>query len=214
MLVRLLPWQPDYGAALQFDDDPGEDDRLAETSVEREVWAPVTPRVDVPPLRIVDGVRRVEAHALETGDDGETRLGLFGSIAVGAVSLADGRAEILEGTIRVEHCYLHTGEGAGDRTLEAGAARLTFRSIARTKAQDALDLVNALTAEMRHHESRLAERLSEDASVLTLVDGPLRSLGSMWASARRYSRSPPQPPATATRATVTRGSCGSPTSTG
>lgn len=178
MLVRLLPWQPEYGAAMQFDDDPAEDGGLADLRVEREVWAPVTPRVEASPLRIVDGVRRVEAHALETGDDGETRLGLFGSVAVGAVTVAPGRAEIIEDSVRVDHCYLHTGPEGGDRLLEAGKARLTFRALARSEATNAVDLINGLTAEMRHHESRLAERLSEDASVLTLVDGPLRSLRS------------------------------------
>ena len=36
-------------------------------------------------MQIVDGVRRVEAHAIDDLPDGDTAFGLFGSYAVGAV---------------------------------------------------------------------------------------------------------------------------------
>ena len=48
-------------------------------------------------MQIVDGVRRVEAHALDDVAEGETASGLFGSYAVGAVRCDGARSWILDG---------------------------------------------------------------------------------------------------------------------
>lgn len=182
MPVRLLPWQPEYGTAMQFDaDSPDEGDEsiVPDVRVERPVWAPVTPLAPVPAVRIVDGVRRVEAHAMDDDGGSSPVFGLFGSYAVGAVACDPGVSRILQEYVRTERRYLHTGTGeVADRHLAAGAARLTFRSRPVGTASRANDLVAALNRAMLDEEARLAETLSEDESVLTLVDGPLRSLRS------------------------------------
>lgn len=182
MPVRLLPWQPEYGTAMQFDADAdAEDDGsvVPDVRVERSVWAPVTPSTPVPAVRIVDGVRRVEAHALDDDGGATPVFGLFGSFAVGAVACDPGASRILAEHVRTERRYLHTGTAeVADRALRAGAARLTFRSRPVATASRANDLVAALNRAMLDEEARLAEALSEDESVLTLVDGPLRSLRS------------------------------------
>ncbi len=163
---------------MQFDADPEDEPAVVpDVRVERGVWAPVTPSVPVPAVRIVDGVRRVEAHALD--DDGGVTpvFGLFGSFAVGAVACDAQGARILSEHVRTERRYLYTGVGeVPDRELAAGGARLAFRSRPVPNAGRANDLVAALNRAMLDEEARLAETLSEDEGVLTLVDGPLRSL--------------------------------------
>ena len=51
---------------------------------------------------------------------------------------------------------------------------LHFRAELPAQAQSPADLVAALNRLMLDEEARLAEELSEDASTLTIVDGPLR----------------------------------------
>ncbi len=179
MVVRLLPWQPEYGSGLTFDSED-EPDAFApvDLTVERQIWAPVTPDSGPPtPVQIVDGVRRADAHALDDGPDGTPIFGLFGSYAVGTVR-CDGVARIPEERIRVERRYLHSGDSIPDRTIPSGAAVVNFTSQRVSKGTTAQSLVAALNREMLDEEARLAAELSRDESVLTLVDGPLRSLRS------------------------------------
>ena len=179
MVVRLLPWQPEYGSGLTFDTED-EPDAFApvDLTVERSIWAPVTPDTGPPtPVQIVDGVRRADAHALDDGPDGAPVFGLFGSFAVGAVR-CDGVARIPEDRIRVERRYLHSGESMPDRAISSGAAVVNFTSQRVSKGTNAQSLVAALNRDMLDAEAHLAAELSRDESVLTLVDGPLRSLRS------------------------------------
>ena len=179
MPVRLLPWSPEYGTAMRMDTaEPAEAERGdVDVRVERETWAPVTPSGTSPlRVRIVDGVRRAEAHALDDDLDGMPAFGLFASYAVGVIACEPAAARVVDEATEVVRQYLHTGEGAEDRVLRAGSARLDFRARAVPQAKNADDLVDAMNRAMLDAEARLAERLSEDESWLTLVDGPLRGL--------------------------------------
>lgn len=179
MVVRLLPWQPDYGSALPFDTE-SEPDPLdpVDLKIERPVWAPVTPEPGpTAPVQIVDGVRRAEAHALDDGPDGAPIFGLFGSYAVGAVRCGE-RAQILEDSIQVERRYLHAGDVVPDRLIRSGAAAIHFAARRVPNATTAQALVGALNRAMLEEEAHLAAELSRDESALTLLDGPLRSLRS------------------------------------
>ena len=180
MVVRLLPWQPEYGSALPFDSD-AEPDPMdpVDLTVERPVWAPVTPDPAPPaPVQIVDGVRRAESHAMDDGPEDEPIFGLFGSYAVGAVR-CDGRATIIEDSILVRRRYLHAGHDAvHDRTINSGAATVHFESHRVPGATTAQALVGALNRAMLDEEALLAAERSRDESVVTLLDGPLRSLRS------------------------------------
>ena len=108
MPLRLLPWSPEYGSALQADPDSyDEPDATAAETFEGE-WRARRPSGDPPAaVQIVDGVRRVEAHALDDLPDGETAFGLFGSYAVGAVRCEGDRSWVLDGE----------GDGEGLRVL-------------------------------------------------------------------------------------------------
>ncbi|TAJ21885.1 MAG: hypothetical protein EPO65_00325 [Dehalococcoidia bacterium] len=179
MPVRLLPWSPEYGTAMRMDTaEADEADRGdVDMRVERDTWAPVTPS-GVAPLRvrIVDGVRRAEAHALDDDLDGLPAFGLFASYAVGVVSCEPAAARVVDEACQVVRQYLHTGAQADDRVLTAGSARLDFRARTVPNAKSADDLVDAMNRAMLDAEAHLAESLSADESWLTLVDGPLRGL--------------------------------------
>ena len=180
MPLRLLPWSPEYGSALQADPDSyDEPDATAAEILEGE-WRARRPSGDPPAaVQIVDGVRRVEAHALDDLPDGETAFGLFGSYAVGAVRCEGDRSWVLDGEgngdgLRVWRSYLQAGGEPRDREIVAGSARLRFSAATPPTARTPNDLVAALNRLMLDEEARLAETLSADESALTLVDGPLR----------------------------------------
>lgn len=148
-------------------------------TVERPIWAPVTPDPAPPaPVQIVDGVRRAESHAMDDAPNGTPIFGLFGSYAVGGVR-CDGRARILEESILVRRRYLHAAQDTvPDRTIASGAATVHFEAHRVPNATTAQALVGALNRAMLDEEALLAAELSRDESVVTLLDGPLRSLRS------------------------------------
>ena len=99
MPLRLVPWSPEYGSGIEADAGAVDDDgaSLVDDAVEGP-WRVMRP-ADAPPpaVQIVDGVRRVEAHAIDDLGDGTIAFGLFGSYAVGVVRCEGTRAHILEG---------------------------------------------------------------------------------------------------------------------
>ena len=211
MSLRLLPWAPEYGSGLQAEPDPASAGPAPEVDAAIEgPWTPRSPRAEPPAVvQIVDGVRRVEAHAIEDLASGDSAFGLFGSYAVGAVRCEAGRAHIPGGEreLRVRRRYLQAGGSASadagisadtgfstdtaistdtatdvgvrpgdlaDREVRAGNTVLRFRAERAARAGVPNDLVAALNRLMLDEEARLAEELSEDATALTIVDGPLR----------------------------------------
>ncbi len=182
-MLRLLPWSPEYGSAMQADPESfdGTDEGLrADTSVEGE-WRARRPSGEPPAaVQIVDGVRRVEAHAIDDLPDGETAFGLFGSYAVGAVRCEGARSWVLDGDtpegdrLRVSRVYLQGGGEPRDQEIAAGSLRLRFRARVENSARTSNQLADVLQRSMLDAEARLAETLAEDESALTIVDGPLR----------------------------------------
>ena len=182
MPLRLLPWAPEYGTAMQFDadDDAAGPSVAVDATVERPDWVAVDPAGEPPlALQVVDGVRRAEAHAMDDGPDGEPLLGLFASFAVGVVRCLSprgggaGAASVAEDRIRVERRYFQSGGDPLDRGVVAGTSTLTFRAETPPGATSANALVSALNDAMLDEEAKLAQEISRDESTLTLVDGPL-----------------------------------------
>ncbi|MYB42006.1 MAG: hypothetical protein F4X76_07450 [Chloroflexi bacterium] len=182
-MLRLLPWSPEYGSAMQADPDSfdaADDSAAVDTSIEGE-WR-ARPPLGEPPaaVQIVDGVRRVEAHAIDDLADGETAFGLFGSYAVGAVRCEGDRSWVLDGDaaegerLRVFRVYLQGGGEPRDQEVAAGALRLHFRARIEGSARTSNQLADVLQRSMLDAEAQLAEALAEDESALTIVDGPLR----------------------------------------
>src|SRR5262245_26076421 len=85
MELRVDPWNPEYGASVELDEELGPPvglDLEAETDGD---WAPVNPgpAEELPCCAFVDGVRRIEARLFAKEADVEAP-GLAGSFAVGA----------------------------------------------------------------------------------------------------------------------------------
>lgn len=183
MVIRLLPWQPDYGPSMSFDieSEPSPIEPI-DIRIEHTVWAPITPApLPYVPVQIVDGVRRTEAHTLEDIDDDTTLFGLFGSYAVGAVHCDIGptrNSHMIKDSIRVERRYLHASDPTPNQVITSSATTVTFKSHKVKDATNSNALIGALTRAMLDDEAKLAEELSQNESVLTLLDGPLRSVRS------------------------------------
>ncbi|MSP22172.1 MAG: hypothetical protein EXR66_04035 [Dehalococcoidia bacterium] len=174
--VRLLPWAPEYGTSMQFDADGVAPNFDVDTAIEQARWAAVTPSGErASAVQVIDGVRRVEAHAFADGPAGEPLFGLFGSFGVGAVRCAGECAWVLDDALRIERRYFQAGGEAREYTFRVGGHELRFAPEQRSEAS-ANGLVDALNRAMLDAESLLADTLALDESALTLVDGPLRNL--------------------------------------
>ncbi len=175
-MTLLLPWSPEYGSGIEADADTPDDGVTPDTHVEGP-WQVMRPG-DGPraPVQIIDGVPRVEAHAIDDTADGGIAFGLFGSYAVGVVRCEGTLARILdgEGELRVERVYLQGGGEPQDHEVTSGGMQLLFRASLQERAGTAKKLVNALQTAMLGAEALLAETLAEDEGLLTVVDGPLR----------------------------------------
>ena len=189
MPLRLLPWSPEYGSGLEAEPSGGDGDEDAAGAVDASIegaWEARRPRGEPPAaVQIVDGVRRVEAHAIDDGgEDGAIAFGLFGSWAVGAVRCEGARSRVLDadaagggGRLRVGRVYLQGGGDPRPVEVEAGGSRLRFEPRAYPDGRAPGDLANALNRRMLDEEALLAASLADGEEALTIVDGPLR-LGS------------------------------------
>ena len=180
LMTRLLSRSPEQGpgsdAPLSAAGDDDDDFRI-DTSVEG-AWVPHHLSGDRAPIvQIVDGVRRIEAYAVNDTASGAAAPAVFGSYAVGVVRCEPTRATVPTdpGLLRVERCYLQAGTAAEDLVFTAGQTELRFRASSVPDAKKQSHLVHELGRRMLAAEAALTRRLSADRSVLTLVDGPLRA---------------------------------------
>ena len=183
MPLRLLPWSPEYGSGPEAappaagDGDGGDE---VDASIEG-AWEARRPRGEPPrAVQIVDGVRRVEAHAIDDGG-GAIAYGLFGSWAVGAVRCEGARSRVLDADaagggarLRVGRVYLQGGGDPRGVEVEAGGARLRFEPQAHPDGRSPGELASDLNRRMVEEEARLAADLADGGEALTIVDGPLR----------------------------------------
>ena len=177
--TRLVAWSPEQGSGSDAPLNASGDDGPFRIDISVEgLWHPHRLSGDQASIvQIVDGVRRVEAHALSDTASGAMVPGLFGSYAVGAVRCEPGRATVLtdDDLLRVVRCYLQAGTTDEDLVITVGQAELCFRATAVLHVSKPSELVRELTNRMLAAEARLVNRLSADCGALTLVDGPLRA---------------------------------------
>ena len=181
-MPRLLPRSPDYGSGLDAGPDVADDDDAAVDVTLEGPWRAVAPVGEVfEPIRIVDGVRRIDAHALESLGDGGSAHSLFASYAVGAVHCAPGAARILGdeesdggSVLRVRRVYIQGGGDPVDSVIDGGSAQLHYPALSLPAGSGPRDLIERLQQLMLDEESLLAGRLSADGDLLTMMDGPLR----------------------------------------
>ena len=168
MLLRVDPWDPEYGASIEFDPELDPAAGLDLTVEEPGVWAPLpAPRAQEGRCcAFVDGVRRIEARLFaEEGD--VTAPALAGSWAVGC-AWSSRPPSIEDVTIGRE---LVVGGGLPPTPLTTWAAHFTPSSV---PGADPLDPLRRLQNQMREAEAVLArEALASQRAELVVADGPL-----------------------------------------
>jgi hypothetical protein len=168
MRIDLAVWPADYGSPVT-DDVPGTTTVPVDYDCEvgQAQWRPIAPTSPAGrAVTFVDGVRRMEARAWLTADDGSTVPGLVGSWAAGAIR-CDGRAAIVDTRVR-----RGLFSAASDRPGLHAPGDLVFAACeSRSDSDDGLR--NALQSRMRELELEVAGDLAGDEG-LVVVDGPLR----------------------------------------
>ena len=170
-VLRVDPWDPEYGISLDFAPDEGLP-QAVELDIEPVEWKPVRPSpVDaLPRCAFIDGVRRIDGR-LFAQDSGAMAPALAGSWAVGVAwstrppkvgEIVVGRALVVGGGMTHE-----------DLTPRVGNDELQYVFIG-VLGTTPLDPIVGLQNVMREAEATLARRtfLSGDADLLVL-DGPL-----------------------------------------
>jgi len=168
MRIDLAVWPADYGSPVT-DDGPATTTVPVDydCEVEQPHWRPVAPVAAAQlPVTFVDGVRRMDARAWLTPDDGSTAPGLVGSWAAGAIR-CDGAAVITDS--RVERGLFSATTDRPGLTTPDG---LVFRGCTTQSDTDAA-LRNALQARMRALELDVAADVAADGG-LVVLDGPIR----------------------------------------
>jgi hypothetical protein len=190
LLVRLDPWQVDYGTELRLDEvDEPEADVSLDVEVAGEEWRPISPAKTISPgqLIFVDGVRRIEAR-LVVRRQGRLCHGAFGSHAVGAVSVIGGAASC--GEPRIGRLI---AIGSGETASAPVAVRngLIYHPTS-TSDSDPDAPLRAIQEGMRVEEERLGRELARVDGTLVIADGPLtfeeRSRGAVLGYVKRIFR--------------------------
>lgn len=161
-------WAPEYGAAVDPDDDLSPAEGSVDTDVEGRPWEPIPGSDDgIPIVAFVDGVRRIDARlVLDHPDDGPVP-GLCGSYGVGAVLWRrhERRAELTDPII--ERVALLGGGHLPSLPASAPAYRPV--SVAD---DDPSSLIRIFHDEMRRAEARITEELAA-SGYFVVADGPL-----------------------------------------
>ncbi len=170
--VMVDPWEVDYGPELPLEDVPEEtpEDVGLDVELAPDAWQPIVPPPEAAPKRMVfvDGVRRIDARLIARRAGGVCH-GAFGSYAVGAVAVTDGRAH---------HERIHAdrivviGSGQALPGQVAVSNVLRYRPVS-TASPEVDGPLRAIQDEMRLAEERLAREVADQEGTLVVADGPL-----------------------------------------
>lgn len=189
MRLRIDPWDPEYGASVELDEDLAPAAGLDLTVEEPGKWTAIDapdPRQDVC-CAFVDGVRRIDARLYAETDAGEAP-GLCGSWGVGSAwsllppTISDvevGREVIVGGGLTPPGMKTSIGDGV---------LHFEPRSVSGSAP---LDPIQGLQNSMREAEGKLAESILKSGRAELLVsDGPLTyfASGPLVGMIKRQSR--------------------------
>ena len=169
MRIDVEPWAPEFGSPIESEALTPTDAQV-DASVEyaAALWRPLDAPHDVEPagcVDFVDGVRRIDARAWLTFDDGTTRMGLCASFAAGRVRCAGASAQVVSAEIRRG---LFSTAGAPHLETRAG----TWRAFA--VASDDIDrLSQGVQERMADLERVVAAAAADREHALLVLDGPL-----------------------------------------
>jgi hypothetical protein len=181
-LLRVDPWDPEYGASVvDLLDEDGI--QAIDFMVEGGPWEPLAPSPldELPCCAFIDGVRRIDVR-LFAEDGGSVAPALAGSWAVG--SAWSTRPPAIEDVSVGRSLVVGGGLSHGDLTVQVGddEAGYSFVSVAGT---DPLDPIVGLQNAMREAEAQLgvavfergrADLVVQDGPLTYFVDGPIVGL--------------------------------------
>jgi hypothetical protein len=189
MRLRVDPWEPEFGASIELDDELAPAVGLDLTVEQAGPWQPLPApsRGRAARCAFVDGVRRIDARLFAEHDDLQAPA-LAGSWAVGC-AWAGERPRITE--IRVGR-ELVVGGGLSPSALcvPLGSTELRFHPSA-VAGTAPLDPLRGLQNAMREAEAELARwLLSHGEAELVVADGPLAYVheGPLLGMAKRQTR--------------------------
>lgn len=185
--MRIKPdyWQSFYSGALE----PNEERSPGKYRVELD--AEVEPsqfgaregggRHAVPlqgAVAFVDGVRRIDLHAMV--EDLPPHIGLFGSVATGAMVMEDGRSTLQEALrhVQVSRLFLTNAPDPSEKFISSPATSALLGSLRYevrvVKSGEPQSFNNALMNRMAELEADTSARLSREEGVAMVIsDGPI-----------------------------------------
>jgi uncharacterized protein len=170
--LTLDPWPTEYESAFQIEGFD-EDDHEAKIDADVEgAWEPVARRPLAKPdnLYFIDGVRRIEARVIVNDGSGKIIRGLFGSAAVGAVSVKGTRCSFENiGVTRL--LVVGSGFRPQSERLTVGNTSLLFEPLP-VPDQSPVGPITGLQNSMRSREAILGEEIAGNADCV-FADGPL-----------------------------------------
>jgi len=174
-VLRVDPWDPDYGASIESDEDPDRPPPPVEYD-EPGPWAAIRPEPpdELPRCAFVDGVRRVDLHMFaEEGD--VVAPAIAGSWAVGAAWTGQ-PAQVAD--VRVRRVIV-VGNGLDHPALTVMLAGQKLDYVPRSApVRTPRDLLLRLQSAMRDDEASLSEAIAERGGAeLIIQDGPLTYTG-------------------------------------
>ena len=204
MRIDIDAWDPAYGTSVESvgsGSGPGPDSSaqlVTDVEAEPAAWQAMTAPGDVRApdvVLLVDGVRRIDAQAWITGEDGATHAGLAASYAAGVVrcDLVRGVAEVV--VTRIARGLFTSSPTATD--LVAGPVRYPVHRVARDEPSDLSLGVQRELAALEKDVSAIARAGAPAEDDLLVVDGPLfgraklpRTIG--YVKSHRVEYLPPQ----------------------
>jgi hypothetical protein len=171
------PWDPSYGASVEGELGPSEQDAVVEVERPAPDWAPLDPPPGVvapETVLFVDGVRRTDAQVWIDEGDGAASPALCASYAAGVMCCcAEGGAHLA--AAQVERGLFAVTAAAADVPTPAGPYRHVPATL-RPGSVPGQALGQAVQARMSEVELRVATRARQEhgsAADLLVVDGQL-----------------------------------------
>ncbi len=174
-VLRVDPWDPEYGASVETDEDPDRPPPPIEFD-EPVPWQAIQPEVppDVLCCAFIDGVRRVDIRLF--AEDGDlVAPALAGSVAVGVAWSS--HPPSIEDVRVLRTLVIGSGLTGPSLTAEIGDHRLDYVSHSST-ARTPKDALQVLQNRMRQEEESLAVSVATTGKAqLIIQDGPLTYVG-------------------------------------
>jgi hypothetical protein len=175
-VLRVDPWDPEYGASVEDDDDPDRPAPFVEF-VEPGEWAAVVcePSADEPCWAFIDGIRRVDLRLF--AEDGDVIAPALA--ATYGVGVAWSGTKCVVDDVRIRRALI-LGRGLDHSALALTIGNHLLEYVTHTsQARTPKETLQQLQNRMREEEANLAAQIAARGEAdLIIQDGPLSYTGS------------------------------------